>query len=519
MAPKNWYFSRDGEIQGPFSSTQLKQHAEAGRLRPTDLVQQQGMAKWVAAANVKGLFAAGQAAPPGIASGNPSPPPTPAQLPPPELPEIPAPIEGRVREFVEAVPALYPGRFFVDLAMTMAVLALIGTPIAGWLVLWLGAEVEFLPALFGGLCGGLVVGVVLTFILTSIHIGTELLWKYRCVVAAENHFRELFPPQSRDYSLALRSLVDQASRDETGVAAAVANDLQFAPRGEPPPASFHPSPAAVERMKQLAGEMQPHLNKAFGYDVVQLEYRGGDEGFDAAKLPLPPGETAVFTIDPCGARGMSAPDGPPTAIVTDRRVILCRSWAETPVAWVEAPFDQVVRMDRAGDSCLLFHCLDGSVVVWQTSRPKELGALLTRIVSASGSPVFRAASESPDLEAVKQGIEKELVEAEAAAAETPGASAAAKRASQGRVRCPSCRSAKIAFKKGSGVLQREALSWTGAIAGGLLFGAVGAMVGSNLGAHDVDRFRCLECEHEFPLDTTALLSEPDEPSEPAPPGV
>ncbi|MGA2797280.1 MAG: DUF4339 domain-containing protein [Thermoguttaceae bacterium] len=64
-----WYYGRGGQSLGPVSSAQLKDLADRGNLAPADLVWKDGMAEWVAAKSIKGLF------PEGTADG---PPPTPA---------------------------------------------------------------------------------------------------------------------------------------------------------------------------------------------------------------------------------------------------------------------------------------------------------------------------------------------------------------------------------------------------------------------------------------------------------
>lgn len=61
-----WYYGRKGQQFGPFSDHQLKQLAASGQLLQTDMVWQKGMAQWVKAGQIKGLF---------------SPPSTPAQQP------------------------------------------------------------------------------------------------------------------------------------------------------------------------------------------------------------------------------------------------------------------------------------------------------------------------------------------------------------------------------------------------------------------------------------------------------
>ena len=93
-----WHYRRGGEQHGPFTSTQLKELSAGGRLLKTDLVRKQGMADWVPAGTLNGLFPGEEgvmpasvrvpAVPPvseGAAVGTVSDPlpPRPPQLPPP----------------------------------------------------------------------------------------------------------------------------------------------------------------------------------------------------------------------------------------------------------------------------------------------------------------------------------------------------------------------------------------------------------------------------------------------------
>jgi hypothetical protein len=56
-----WYYTVNGQQAAtPVSTSQLKQMAGAGQLQPTDLVWQEGMANWVPASSIKGLFGAGR---------------------------------------------------------------------------------------------------------------------------------------------------------------------------------------------------------------------------------------------------------------------------------------------------------------------------------------------------------------------------------------------------------------------------------------------------------------------------
>jgi hypothetical protein len=51
-----WYYSRGGSKAGPVSVTELKQLAGSGQLSPTDMVWKDGLAAWVPASSLKGLF-------------------------------------------------------------------------------------------------------------------------------------------------------------------------------------------------------------------------------------------------------------------------------------------------------------------------------------------------------------------------------------------------------------------------------------------------------------------------------
>lgn len=62
---QEWYYSVDGGRQGPVSPGELKKLAEAGKVRESDLVWKDGMADWVQAKSIKGLFGGGSATPAG----------------------------------------------------------------------------------------------------------------------------------------------------------------------------------------------------------------------------------------------------------------------------------------------------------------------------------------------------------------------------------------------------------------------------------------------------------------------
>ena len=59
----DWFFSKDGQQQGPVTAADLKQMAASGQLRPDDLVWKEGMAQWAKASQLKGVFATPGAAP------------------------------------------------------------------------------------------------------------------------------------------------------------------------------------------------------------------------------------------------------------------------------------------------------------------------------------------------------------------------------------------------------------------------------------------------------------------------
>src|SRR5205814_4381998 len=56
---QEWYYSIDGDRQGPVGSADLKKLAEAGTLKPGDLVWRDGMTDWAQAKSIKGLFGGG----------------------------------------------------------------------------------------------------------------------------------------------------------------------------------------------------------------------------------------------------------------------------------------------------------------------------------------------------------------------------------------------------------------------------------------------------------------------------
>ena len=55
MANIQWYYSRgNGDTQGPVSPAELARLAQAGELRPGDLVWKEGMEEWIAGGSYQG---------------------------------------------------------------------------------------------------------------------------------------------------------------------------------------------------------------------------------------------------------------------------------------------------------------------------------------------------------------------------------------------------------------------------------------------------------------------------------
>ncbi len=70
---QDWYYSVGGDRQGPVSAQELRKLVDAGTLTAADLVWKDGMADWVPAKSIKGLFAAGASAAGTPAANKPAP--------------------------------------------------------------------------------------------------------------------------------------------------------------------------------------------------------------------------------------------------------------------------------------------------------------------------------------------------------------------------------------------------------------------------------------------------------------
>ncbi len=99
MAEAIWYYAVDDQEHGPVTSAQLKSLAEAGKLKPDDLVWREGLDDWKPAREVSGLFAGGQKAAPRTTE--------PAAPPPSAASPITAPARSPA-EKPTAVPKLEP---------------------------------------------------------------------------------------------------------------------------------------------------------------------------------------------------------------------------------------------------------------------------------------------------------------------------------------------------------------------------------------------------------------------------
>ncbi len=59
---KIWYYTIDGERHGPVTASELKQLASQGTIKPDDLLWKEGLAEWMPAKKMKGLFPQGESA-------------------------------------------------------------------------------------------------------------------------------------------------------------------------------------------------------------------------------------------------------------------------------------------------------------------------------------------------------------------------------------------------------------------------------------------------------------------------
>ena len=139
MGPE-WYYQQNGQKHGPVSGASLKQLAAAGKLQPTDLIWKEGMAKWLPAQSVKGLFPA--ATVPVTAAA---------------IPRVPVAATGTTKK---AAPAVVPAR--VE-AVVEALPAASPRPSPAWVAKWQGLPMPAKVGIIGG-------GAVLLLIVVAVPI-------------------------------------------------------------------------------------------------------------------------------------------------------------------------------------------------------------------------------------------------------------------------------------------------------------------------------------------------------------
>ncbi|MGD9723815.1 MAG: DUF4339 domain-containing protein [Pirellulales bacterium] len=99
MPELQWYYARNDQPLGPVSAGELKQLAEAGELKPDDLLWREGMDEWTTAVNLRGLFGAAAGDKEGLAASvvQPRPADTPFRTRPPATPAAHARLRALVR--------------------------------------------------------------------------------------------------------------------------------------------------------------------------------------------------------------------------------------------------------------------------------------------------------------------------------------------------------------------------------------------------------------------------------------
>ena len=71
---QQWYWTQNGQRNGPVDTAELKELARSGRLRPTDMIWREGLPNWVSATQAKGLFQDQTSVAGGIPASTPAPP-------------------------------------------------------------------------------------------------------------------------------------------------------------------------------------------------------------------------------------------------------------------------------------------------------------------------------------------------------------------------------------------------------------------------------------------------------------
>ena len=128
-----WFYRVDDKKRGPVGSADLKRLADSGVLKPADLIWKEGLAAWVAASSIKGLFP--QAA-------SPSPPPPPPPEPPVARPAAPPAAGLHPQRLAVAIAAAVGGvATFLPWATVPIMGTIDGTVGDGWITLGLFAGV------------------------------------------------------------------------------------------------------------------------------------------------------------------------------------------------------------------------------------------------------------------------------------------------------------------------------------------------------------------------------------------
>jgi hypothetical protein len=129
-----WFYNSGGQKRGPVGSTDLKRLADSGVLKPADLVWKEGLAAWVAASSIKGLFPQTE---------KPAPPPPPPEPPVARPAAAPAPSGGlNPQRLAVAIAAAVGGiATFLPWATVPIMGTVDGTVGDGWITLGLFAGV------------------------------------------------------------------------------------------------------------------------------------------------------------------------------------------------------------------------------------------------------------------------------------------------------------------------------------------------------------------------------------------
>jgi len=136
-----WFYRVDEKKRGPVGSADLKRLADSGVIKPADLIWKEGLAAWVAASSIKGLF-------PQAASPPPPPPPEPPVARPAAPPAAPATGLHPQRLAVAIAAAVGGIATFLPWATIPIMGTIDGTVGDGWITLGLFAGVVA-AALFG----------------------------------------------------------------------------------------------------------------------------------------------------------------------------------------------------------------------------------------------------------------------------------------------------------------------------------------------------------------------------------